>query len=326
MKTIPKLFGIILITCLAACKNDKPFTLVLLPDTQHYAMDYPEIFQSQTKWIAENAHDISFVIHQGDITHNNNDLQWKNAAGAIEILFGKVPFAFAPGNHDMGNNGSANIRDTDLMNHFLPYSKFSKSPNFGGAFETGKMDNTFHVFKAGGIDWLIISLEFGPRNKVLQWASEIAASHHDHKIIVNTHAYLYSDDKRLSEIHEHKWLPQNYRLGKKTGDEAVNDGEQIWEKFIRHHSNIMFVFCGHVLNDGTGLLISEGIHGNKVYQMLANYQTGVEGSENGGNGFLRTITIDKSNGSATTKTYSPFTGSYKTESDHEFFLTGIVFD
>lgn len=325
MYRILKYAGIIAIAMLAACQKDKPFKLVLLPDTQFYSMEYPEVFQSQARWIAENADDITFVIHQGDITHNNNDIQWEAATEAINMFDKKVPFTFVPGNHDMGDRGSANVRNTDLLNYYLPYSKYSQAPTFGGAFESGKMDNTWHLFKAGNLDWLIISLEFGPRNKVLHWASGIAASHPDHKIIVNTHAYMYSDDNRMSELHNHKWLPQNYKLGKETGDNAVNNGEQMWETFIKHHPNIIFVFSGHVLNDGTGLLISEGTHGNKVYQMLANYQTGVVGAENGGNGFLRIITIDKSSASASVRTYSPFTNQHKTELDQEFILNGLKF-
>lgn len=87
----------------------------------------------------------------------------------------------------------------------------------------------------------------------------------------------------------------------------------------------MFVFSGHVLNDGTGMLVSEGIHGNKVYQMLANYQGGVEGTENGGNGFLRLIKIDPRNSTISVQTYSPYVNKYKTESDQQFTFEKVKF-
>ena len=35
--------------------TDEDFSLVVLPDTQIYAWKYPEIFQAQTKWIADNS-------------------------------------------------------------------------------------------------------------------------------------------------------------------------------------------------------------------------------------------------------------------------------
>jgi len=83
------------------------------------------------------------------------------------------------------------------------------------------------------------------------------------------------------------------------------------------------VVCGHVLNEGTGLLISEGDNGNQVYQMLANYQTGVIGSENGGNGYLRIIDIDPVREMMSIRTYSPFLNEFKTEKDQQFSFEGI---
>lgn len=70
----------------------------------------------------------------------------------------------------------------------------------------------------------------------------------------------------------------------------------MWDRLIGLCSNLVFVFSGHVLNNGTGCLISEDVHGNRVCQMMANYQAGTVGSVNGGNGFLRILDIDAKNG------------------------------
>lgn len=238
---------------------------------------------------------------------------------------GKVPYAFAPGNHDIGEGGRSEVRNTDMYNHFMPYEKYSKAPNFGGAFADGKMDNTWHTFKAGGINWLVLALEFGPRDTVLEWAATVIEKHPKHKVIITTHAYMYSDDTRMSKERDHKWLPQEYGLGKATGKDAVNNGEQMWDKLVKNYANVMFVFSGHVLNDGTGALVSEGIHGNKVYQMLANYQGGVDGTEKGGNGFLRIITIDPGNSTISVKSYSPYIDEYKTETGQQFSYKNVKF-
>lgn len=162
--------------------------------------------------------------------------------------------------------------------------------NFGGAFEEGKMDNVWYTFKAAGIKWLILCLEFGPRNNVLDWAGEVVKKHPHHKVIINTHAYMYSDDTRMGE--GDRWLPQKYGLGKDTGENAVNNGEQMWDKLVSKYPNILFVFSGHVLNGGVGTLVSTGEQGNKVYQMLANFQDGVKGTNRGQTGFLRIVDID----------------------------------
>jgi hypothetical protein len=135
---------------------------------------------------------------------------------------------------------------------------------------------------------------------------------------------MYSDDLRMGAAPNHKWLPEAYGLGKDTGENAANNGEAIWEKLASRYQNIVFVFSGHVLNDGTGLLVSKGIHGNNVYQMLSNYQSGVEGSEMGGSGYLRILDIDPKSKSVKVKTYSPYLDAYKTEPDQEFVLSDLA--
>lgn len=317
---------VVFVLLLAACtERPKPFTLALLPDTQVYSHSYPEIFRAQTDWIVKNADSIAFVLHQGDITDFNSDEEWQNATAALSVMDGKVPYTFVPGNHDLGPKGSSSNRDAELFNSYLPHDKYSKMSHFGGAFEPGKMENTYHTFHAGGMDWLILSLEFGTRNSVLQWAGDVIEAHPNHKVIINTHDYMYSDNTRMNIESDHSWVPQRYGVGKDTGDDAVNDGEMIWEKLVSQHENILLVFSGHVLHSGTGQLVSTGVHGNTVYQMLANYQSGVEGSENGGNGFLRLVTIDPHRETIRVKTYSPYIDEYKTGADQQFVFEHVGF-
>ncbi|RYD72555.1 MAG: metallophosphatase [Sphingobacteriales bacterium] len=325
MKDLHKCHLLLLLLIFLSSCAPKAFKLVLLPDTQTYCSDFPEIFYAQTEWIADNKDSISFVLHQGDITNNNSDKHWTVASAALNRLDGKVPYTFVPGNHDIGTGGKSDIRNTDKMNAFLPLDKFNKTKSFGGAFENGKMDNTWHQFKAGGLKWLILSLEFGPRNSVVDWAKQVIEGHPNHKIIINTHAYMYSDNQRISKQHNHKWVPQDYGLGKENGANAVNDGEQLWEKLASKYSNVLFVFSGHVLNDGTGTLVSTGDKGNQVYQMLANYQGGVINTIKGGNGNLRILYIDPKKGKISVKTYSPYTKEYKREQDQEFNFTDVRF-
>jgi len=288
-------------------------------------MNHPDIFYSQTSWIADHSKEIAFVLQLGDLTEHNTEVEWEIADSAFSLLDGKVPYALTLGNHDLGDNGRTNTRNSDLFNRFFPYEKYKKADSLKGTFEIGRMDNVWHTFRAGGINWLVLSLEFGPRDNVLAWAAGVIENHPKHKVIINTHAYMYSDDTRMGEGKGHKWLPQTYEIGKNSASGEVNDGEQMWEKLVKKHANILFVFSGHVLNDGTGFLVSEGEHGNKVYQMLVNYQWGVEGSKNGGNGFLRMITIDTNEGAFSVKSYSPYLDQYKTEKDQQFVIEDVVF-
>jgi hypothetical protein len=169
-------------------------------------------------------------------------------------------------------------------------------------------------FSAEGTDYMVLTLEFGPRDTVLAWADSIVDAHPRHKVIVNTHCYMYYDNTRLGSGDQ--WSPHNYAIDKNPGD--VNDGEEMWEKFVKKHENIFLVLSGHVLGTGTAYLVSDGDKGNKVYQILTNYQKSVVGSLNGGNGFLRIMTFDPDSQKLLVQTYSPYLDSFQTRRGQEF--------
>ena len=299
--------------------------IVLLPDTQTYAEKYPEVLDSQVNWIARNSRNINFVLQQGDLTQNNSEKEWKIIQSAFSRLNNKVPYVLAVGNHDMGSADGkfADVRDSRMFNSFFPITEMNRLPGFGGSAEEGKMDNAYYFFKTGKVNWLVITLEFGPRNKILNWANGIIRNYPGHSVIINTHSYMYSDSTRQGP--GDNWRPQAYGVGKDTGDASVNDGEQIWEKLVKLHSNIKFVFSGHILNSGLGTLVSINDEGFPVYQLLANYQEGVKGSVKGGNGWLRIIDLDFKKKTVRVSTYSPYINQYKDERQNSFLIRNVNF-
>ena len=316
---------LILITVLitgSSLAQQKSFEFVVLPDTQTYVEEYPEIYLHQMRWLANNKDRFSFALHVGDITQNNNGKEWDIAKKGFHIIKGKLPYSFALGNHDMGSESGkfADTRNTSLANAYFTASDFA---NLKTTFPEGKIDNLLSEFTIGEQKWMVLSLEFGPRNKTIAWADKIIAKYPEHNFIIVTHAYVYED----STLHDGEdwWLPENYGIGKDTGEEAPNNGAQLWEKLIKKHENISMVFSGHILKSGVGTLVSEGKNGNKVYQMLANYQKGVEGSENGGNGFLRIIKVNPENQRIEVKTYSPWLDEFKKEKANDFTFKNVLF-
>ncbi|HSK14155.1 MAG TPA: metallophosphoesterase [Phnomibacter sp.] len=299
--------------------------LVLLPDTQTYAEKYPAVLDAQVNWIRNNAKTIDLVLQQGDLTQNNSDKEWGIIKDAFSKLDGKVPYVLAVGNHDMGSEAGkfADVRNSALFNKYFPLVEMAKLPGFGGTAEPGKMDNAWYIFKTGRLKWLVLTLEFGPRNSILGWANDLITKYPDHSVIINTHSYMYSDSTRQG--HGDNWRPQAYGVGKDTGDQTVNDGEQIWEKLVKKHPNSRFVFSGHVLNSGVGTLISINDAGYPVYQMLANYQEGVKGSVMGGNGWLRILDMDFKKGTISVRTYSPFIDQYMGDPAHQFVIRNVFF-
>jgi hypothetical protein len=305
----------------ASQDDTSPFTIILMPDTQNYTDSsfgaIPQYFFDQTKWIRDAADslNIRMVAHLGDIVQNPRERsQWSLADSAFATIDASIPYILCLGNHDItGTSNSGNEERTSLVDDFFPPSRFTGNPiydnNLGGNpeahfMEPGKSDNYYLYFSGGGMDFLIIAIEFQPRDKTLDWANEVVATHPDHRCIVVTHAYLNAESKR--EI-------SYYEIG-------GNGSSEIWDKFVKKHDNMFMVLCGHIL--GEAMLVSNGENGNEVYQILADYQNNYIG--NGGNGYLRIMTFYPKRKVIENKTYSPTLGTFLTRPKSEFTINYML--
>ena len=288
--------------------NGDGFTLVVLPDTQMYAWKDPSIYRAQTQWIADNigAHKIPMVLHVGDVTQHNTVEQWQAAKTAHDSIAERVPCLMLPGNHDLGPEGNGSTRQT-LMSDYFPPAHFNRWPTFGGFYdrEPSRTENSFHLLEAGGRQWLVLALEFGPRDDVLRWAGEIVQKHPERSVILVTHAYLRTDNTRFDR---HAMFTSNGKESNKGLDNfgvckldgGFNDGEDVWKKLVSQHANFTLVIGGHVCV--TGLRTDLGKHGNTVHQMVVDYQN----QEKGGNGFLRLLQFPPEGKSIRVVDYSPY--------------------
>nr|WP_276603019.1 metallophosphoesterase [Nannocystis pusilla] len=205
-------------------------TFVVLPDTQYYSLRFPGVFSSQTKWIARNAIDrnIAYVFHLGDLVHYNKESEWKRASAAMAELDGIVPYGLVTGNHDYGPAGDASTRES-LFNQWFSFDDTELMPSFGGAYEAGKLDNSFHLFDAGGHSWVALLLEWGPRDEVVEWANDVMGLYADRLGILVTHAYLNHNDRRYD--HNDDIYPQAYNPHWYGTPGGVNDGEELWQSW-----------------------------------------------------------------------------------------------
>jgi hypothetical protein len=300
------------------------FSIIALPDTQYYSLAYPEIFDTQAEWIVaeHQAGNVAFVLTVGDIVDNDVPEQWANASHSLHMLDGVVPYVVVAGNHDYYGAGWTQNRET-MIDSYFPVATFASTPWFKGTFEPNRIANHYQVFEvpsAGGSaikdQWLVLSLEFGPRDEVLAWADAIVKQYAPIPAMIVTHAYLYDDNTRYDNVlrPEQNWSPYDYPIGATPG--AVNDGEQMFQKLVLPNSNIRFVFCGHVINDGVGRLTSTRPDGTVVHQVLADYQI----YASGGNGFLRVMQFFPDEHAVHIRTYSPFTDTFLTDGENDFIL------
>ena len=147
--------------------------------------------------------------------------------------------------------------------------------------------------------FLIISLECKPRDEVLDWANTIVAKHSEHRVIVLTHAYINAAKSR------------NTNGGVKP---EGNTGEQVWQKFVYKHKNIFMVLCGH--HAGEALRTDIGEHGNKVHQILCDYQH----LHNGGESWLRYMVFNPNENKVSVYTYNPVLDKFNSGKSSRFDL------
>jgi hypothetical protein len=292
------------------------WTFAVLPDTQVYARLHPELFEAQTRWIAAHAARlrVQFVIHEGDVTDDNTPEQWAVAGRAFAHLVGRIPYVIALGNHDYGVRGSGHDRTTGLHDVVDP-AVVRAWPSFRSAFDDARIDNVAHVFETPSGPWLVLALELGPRDAVVEWAAGVLRAHPRVPAIVVTHAYLYEDGTRYDRARtDQKWSPHVYGIARQP--EGVNDGEALFQKLIARHPSVQLVFSGHVLGRGTALLTSPQDGGSVVHQMLANYQH----RSRGGDGYLRLVEVDARRARIRVRTYSPVLDRYADDPDNAFDL------
>lgn len=292
-------------------------TMVVLPDTQYYAAGYPNVFHQQTSWIVaqKSLLNVDVVLHVGDLVDADIAAEWTVADPAMRTLDkAKIPYTIVPGNHDYASAD----RKTMMSNYFSPASM----PWVGGTMEPGQIENNYMLVDIGPQKWLVVGIEFGARDSVVEWADRVMKTYAQYPAILVTHAYLYADNTRYdinvggtdsnASAYQY-WNPQYYGY---TAASGINDGEAMWRKIVQPNSNVKLVFCGHM--SGAARLTSTRPDGTTVHQMLSDYQW-LDG-ENFGFGYLRVVKLDWDAKKIDVQTYSPYLNQFMTDDDNQFSL------
>ena len=234
------------------------FAIAVLPDIQNMTRYYPDVLDNMFDWLRDSAKErkLAFVIQLGDLTDANVTTEWMRVRDNFAKLDGILPYGFVPGNHDYYDSDTLS-RNASFFNIYLPYSKHSQALSFGGAYEEGKMDSSYHYFAAGGIDYMVLCLEDLPRDPVVEWANKVVADNPNRRIIVATHTYMLPDGEYIST--------DGY-------DIDGNAGKELWENLVSLHDNIILVLCGHMHSDDLVVRTDTGEGGNKVHQLLVDIQ------------------------------------------------------
>ena len=302
--------------------DDDRFTLVVLPDTQGYTGNtaLAPTMGAQTQWIANQKGPLSiaFVAQVGDLVESHpNVTQWQRASQYMKTLDDAgVPSAVLPGNHDM----NVATGDAPRFDEYFPPSRYSQATwnsataSYGGYLgqnlfgqdpvNRGNKDS-FSLFKAGGLDFLLLSLEYDPTDDVLAWAKKVIDAHPARKVILSTHSFIHTAGGRSSTT-------------TRTGP-GVNTPQQVWTKLVQPNCSIFMVVNGHWHDGdlGEARRTDDNACGKPVHQVLSNYQERI----NGGDGWLRYYTFDPSEDTIDARTYSPTLDRFETDANSQFTLS-----
>lgn len=292
------------------------FSFVVIPDTQKMARYYPGVFHKMTAWIARHAEDVGIkaVLHLGDVVDQGAyaEDEYRSAWEAMRRIYDTdLPVVIAPGNHDydvpiVTVNESLQedkCRNLSMFNRYFGTHRIEDKPWFGGVFEQRKAENMFVLVESEGTAFLILVLEFVPRDEVMVWADRIISENRDRHVIIITHSYMYTDGERVKP---------GIRANPKVKYQVLsggNDGEDLWQKHFKHYPNLIAVFSGHHIPGGVSHRMDTGTHGNSVFQSFQNWQE----YEYGGSGRIRIVHYDINSKSISVNVYNTLTEQEEVE-------------
>lgn len=270
------------------------YSFAAIGDTQTMCENDPEAMESIYNWLVENkeSEKIEYVMGLGDITDDSTDVEWENATEFISKLNGVIPYSLTRGNHDdwddfnrnfhngyyettvdgMMNDGDVELTDpnqpglieTTLEDGSIGYITREEDVPEGGTV-VGDLTNSYRYLSVGGIDYLIMTLDFAPNEEMLAWADSVIEAHPNHRVIITTHAYMYRDGTTISS--EDLYPPTYY-----SGYDNAQNGDDMWEKCFSKHKNIVMVLSGHDPWQHIVYRQDRGVNGNLVTQMLIDPQ------------------------------------------------------
>jgi len=290
------------------------FTIIGLPDTQHYSENNGggsgEIatFISQTNWIVNNrvAENIIYVAHLGDCVQNGDDVEaeWIRAEDAMDNLEDPfttslpdgIPYGIAVGNRDQSSPGDPGVGSstTFYYNQYFGVSRFSGRNYYGGSYGSDN-DNHYDLFTVGTLKFVVVYIEYGAYRDdkpAVDWANNILATYDDrHGIIVS-----------------HKLLNNNAG----PNNTFSSAGEYIYAK-VRDNANLFLMLAGHWSNEASRTE-TRGGDSTDVVTLMSDYQS----LANGGDGWLRIMRFSPVDKKIYVKTYSPTLDAFKTGSNSQF--------
>ena len=272
--------------------ESKQFTLVVMPDTQ-YLFDqdslHPAPLEQSFEYVTAcnnltRNDNIVFLAHLGDVAQNGLTKEYESAGKVFDRLDeAGVAYSVLAGNHDIDSSTDDSRGQTPYLSTFNE-TRFKKSSTWRGSSADGY--NNYHVFRAGGREWLLLSLDWRMTNKSMIWVNKVIERHSSLPVILTTHDLVYPN-----ESHDHHF----------DGSAKFDSyGEEIWNKIVRDNDQIFLTLNGHYWPPARTSRINSA--GNKVDVQIANYQNRYYG----GAAMIRKYHFDLEKNKIDVSTFSPW--------------------
>jgi len=211
--------------------QSEQFSIVVIPDTQIYVEETPEIFEAQIDWIVANqvAENIIYVAHLGDLKDDQScdnktvnvgtgggRSEWQIVDQAIADLdAANIPYGLAVGNHDFdqfGGNRCPNWtteRPLVTYNSLFGPNRYIGDAHYGdpglgtqGNRVTNSNEDNFTLFESGGAKFIAINLAYKERanqagnDPEITWADNLLKSYSDRIGIITSHFFMVENPER----------------------------------------------------------------------------------------------------------------------------------
>ncbi len=296
--------------------SDFAYSFAVVGDTQRMSEKYPDGLNSIYDWIVNNqrSEKIEFVFGMGDITEQSLVREWDRAKSAIaKLTKANIPYSLVRGNHDMKNDYSGDNTRQGINSAFANNASYINQ--FDGFMVEGDVTNSYRAFTVQGIKYLLLTLDYGASDAMLEWAGTVVDRYPDHKVIITTHAYEYYAANKLGtdpgkgsppatdNDYDYKKNPTN------TNFRDYNNGVEIWNEFAKKHGNVFLILSGHIDSDTVVYHQESGIHGNLVTSILVNYQQS-DTLISGGLGMVNLLKFSKDGTKIYVESYSTVKKAY----------------
>ncbi|HWD79979.1 MAG TPA: LamG-like jellyroll fold domain-containing protein, partial [Kribbella sp.] len=260
------------------------FTLAVVPDTQYqFDQDRGDAapLTATFKYLIDQRgeQNIVFMAHLGDVVENAQASEFAQADPVFRILDrAHFPYSVLAGNHDIDGSKDDTRGPSPYLDTFGP-SRFRWMPTYGGSTANGY--NQYHVFRAGGRQWLLLAMDWRPSDASFAWARAVIKAHPKLPVILTIHELVNADHGN----------PVAY---------FSDHGNRVWDQLVDGSDQIFLTLNGHYWPPGR--VTRKNAVGNDVHLHLTNYQDRYYG----GSGMVRLYHFDLARNTVDVETISPW--------------------